>query len=57
MTFFTGVALVGHGHTLRAGPVYQVEVDVAQVELSQAAEGSFLGPVALVFGAQLTAER
>lgn len=53
----TGVALVRHGHILRAGPVYQVEVDVAQIKLSQAAEGCLLGPLALVFGTQFTAER
>lgn len=53
----TGVALVSHGQILRAGPMYQVEVDVAQIKLSQAAEGCFLGPLALVFGTQFTAGR
>lgn len=42
---------------LRAGPVNQVEVNVAQIQLSQAAEGCFLGPLALVFWTQFTAER
>lgn len=57
MTFFTRVACVRHGQILRAGPVYQVEVDVAQIKLSQAAKGTFLGPLALVFGTQFAAER
>lgn len=56
MTVVTGVALVRHGQILRARPVYEVEVDVAQIELSQAAEGCFLGPLALVFGTQFTVQ-
>lgn len=57
ITLFTRVALIRHGQILRAGPVYQVEVDVAQIKLSQAAEGCLHGPLALVFGTQFTAER
>lgn len=42
---------------MRAGPVNQVEVNVAQIEPSQAAEGSFRGSLALVLWTQFTAER
>lgn len=55
--FFTGVAIIRHAQILRAGPVYQVEVEVAQIKLGQAAESCFPGPLALVFGTQFTAGR
>lgn len=55
MFFPTWVALVRHYQTLCGGPVDQVEVNVAQVQLRQAVKGSFHGPLPLILGAQFTA--
>lgn len=53
---FTWVAFVSHIQTLRARPVDQVEVNVTQIQLRQAAQGSFHGFLALILWAQLTVE-
>ena len=54
---FTWVALVRHIQIPCARPVDQVEVNVSQVQLSQAVEGSLHGPLPLILRAQLTAGR
>lgn len=55
--FFTWVALVRHKQTLCTRPVDQIKVNVTQVQLGQAAKGSFHGSLPLIFGTQFTRDR